>query len=404
MPLHAFESFCDKISSKVGEATFRPDSYLCTNGMLDIPVYEAVSSISVGGMVPGEIRMAIALRLLAGGSYLDLGCIFWVSSSFIYKIFAECIAWVLETFHFPLPALIRRGNWSELKLIADQFTVKTGGILWGTIGSLDGLGIRIKCPGFKFVADPGNFFCRKGFYGLNVQAICDKFKQLLWCAPLVKGYCYDATAFRDTRLFELLVESAKDLYENGVFLVGDSAYPLFSFLMTPYYDVSPAADPQGIRDGFNYFESSDRIWIECSFGESIMHWGIFGRTLRFDLPMCGDIILFAMLLHNFIIDEREGAKDPDDLNFFERFYIDEHEEVQQRLSAKTGERPSAMVSDNNEPKPAGRLRHFDKEQELEILGEEVRDRLALALAQAGLHRPVQDGMEYNTYGHVYMTR
>jgi hypothetical protein len=255
--------------------------------------------------------------------------------SYIYfgtegKIFAECIAWVLETGKFPLPALIRTGNWSQLKLIADQFTVKTGGILWGTIGSLDGLAIRIKCPGFKFVADPGNFFCRKGFYGLNVQAICDKFKRFLWCAPLIKGSWHESTAFRDTRLFALLAESAKDLYENGLFLVGDSAYPLFPFLMTPYSDVSPAADPRGIRDGFNYFESSDRIWIEWSFGELIMRWGIFWRTLRFDLPMYGDIILATMLLHNFIIDEREGAKDPEDSNFFERFYyIDEHEEVQQ---------------------------------------------------------------------------
>jgi hypothetical protein len=161
--------------------------------MLDIPVHEAVQA--VGGMVLGEIRMAITLQLLAGGSHLDLGSVFWVSSAFIYKIFAECIGWVLETFHFPLPALCCDGNWSTLKLIADQFTVKTGGILWATIGSLDGLGIRIKCPGFKFVADPGNFFCRKGFYGLNLQAICDKFKRFLWCAPVVKGSCHDSTAF-----------------------------------------------------------------------------------------------------------------------------------------------------------------------------------------------------------------
>jgi hypothetical protein len=181
-PRDSFESLCDKMSTKVGEATFRPNSYLHTNGMLDIPCYQALQTL--GGMIPGEIRMAITLRLLAGGSYLDLGSIFYVSSSSIYKIFAECIGWVLETFHFPLPALIRDGNWSALKLIADQFTVKTGGILWGTIGALDGLGIRIKCPGFKFVSDPGNFFCRKGFYGLNVQAICDKLRTKQCNSPL----------------------------------------------------------------------------------------------------------------------------------------------------------------------------------------------------------------------------
>jgi hypothetical protein len=96
---------------------------------------------------------------------------------------------------FSLPAWIREGNWSQLKLIADQFTVKTSRIFWGTFGTLDGLAIQIKCPGMKFVADPGNFFCRKGFYGLNVLAICDKFKRFLWCTPVNKGSCHDSTAF-----------------------------------------------------------------------------------------------------------------------------------------------------------------------------------------------------------------
>jgi hypothetical protein len=56
-------------------------------------------------------------------------------------MFEECIGWVLETFHFLLPALIHDGNWDQLKLIADQFTVKTGKISWGTIGTLDGLAV-----------------------------------------------------------------------------------------------------------------------------------------------------------------------------------------------------------------------------------------------------------------------
>jgi hypothetical protein len=73
--------------------------------MLDIPVYEAVQAMSC--FAPGENWMAIILRLLAGGSYLDLGAILWVLSSFIYKRFEECIGWVMETFHFQLPALLQ---------------------------------------------------------------------------------------------------------------------------------------------------------------------------------------------------------------------------------------------------------------------------------------------------------
>jgi hypothetical protein len=47
--------------------------------------------------------------------------------------------------------------------------------------------------------------------------------------------------------------------------------------------------------------------------------------------MCGNIILVAMMLHHFIIDELEGAKDTKDDNFFKRFYIDERNEVQQEV-------------------------------------------------------------------------
>jgi hypothetical protein len=37
-----------------------------------------------------------------------------------------------------------------------------------------------------------------------------------------------------------------------------------------------------------------------------MRWGIFWRTLQFDILKVGDIIKAAMLLHNFIVDEREA--------------------------------------------------------------------------------------------------
>jgi hypothetical protein len=123
----------------------------------------------------------------------------------------------------------------------------------------------------------GNFFCQKKIYRLNLQAICNIFKQFLWCATGNKGSCHDSTAFQDTRLFELLVGSSKELYETGLFLIGDLAYPLLSFLMTLYSNVSPEADPHGIHDGFNYYESLDWIWIECVplVSELIMCWGIF---------------------------------------------------------------------------------------------------------------------------------
>jgi hypothetical protein len=93
--------------------------------MNSIPVYDAVQAM--GAFIPGEIWMAITLQLLAGGSYfLDRGVYYGFHLVSLYNIFEECSGWILETFHFPF---IHDGNWSQLKLITDQFSVKTGGII-----------------------------------------------------------------------------------------------------------------------------------------------------------------------------------------------------------------------------------------------------------------------------------
>ena len=59
-----------------------------------------------------------------------------------------------------------------------------------------------------------------------------------------------------------------------------------------------------MEDSYNHYHSNCRIRIECSFGEIVMRWGNFWKTLTFDLEQVGGIISSAGLLHNFIVDER----------------------------------------------------------------------------------------------------
>jgi len=148
-----------------------------------------------------------------------------------------------------------------------------------------------------------------------------------------------------------------------LFLQGDSAYPLTSFLQVPYELPDLLGNnPTGARDSFNYFHSCNRMHVECAFGELIMRWGIFWRSLRFDLRKCGVIIQAAMLLHNFIIDERHGQPHNDcDRAFFESFSIDRSQESQRRQTQLTGEQPRALVTDNNEPRPPGRSTDVESE-------------------------------------------
>jgi len=57
--------------------------------------------------------------------------------------------------------------------MAATFAEQSNGIFDGVFGSIDGLTVRIKSPSLSEVPDPGNYYCWKGFYALNVQAICD---------------------------------------------------------------------------------------------------------------------------------------------------------------------------------------------------------------------------------------
>lgn len=223
----AFTNLCTVLSASVGETTFRPEHVVHQT-------HNAASLLSRGGLIPGEVKTAISIRLLAGASYLDLNPLFDVSTSHIYLIFDEFLLWVLKAFTFPLMQFLQDENWPALHAIAEPFSYGSNGAFSGIIGPLDGLAVRMRSPKRTEVSDPGNYYCRKGFFALNVQAICDRCKKFLWCYTSNKGSTHDSVAFTNSRLYSLLTEKALQLEEQGLYLIGDSAYNLTPFLLTPY--------------------------------------------------------------------------------------------------------------------------------------------------------------------------
>lgn len=130
-----------------------------------------------------------------------------------------------------------------------------------------------------------------------------------------------------------------------------------------------------------------------------MRWGIFWQTLQFDILKVGDIIKAAMLLHNFIVDEREakGFRE-EDAAFFRSFSLRDQDPRQN----ESPEIPSVVATDNNEPHPGGRpsLSHI----ELQKQGEDLRNGIMNTLYGRGLGRPVSANMQFNQYGQVYFTK
>ena len=396
MTVDGFNGLCNVIIKKIGEERFASEEFIRTSA-----ANRKKRSAGNKRKIPpiaGEIKVALSIRMLAGGSYLDIAPLFDVSKTSLYTIFDSFLEWMLAAFSFPLVKWIREGQWEALNHLANQFAEKSNGAFFGPFGSLDGLAIRTQSPSLTEVTDPGNYYCRKGFYALNCQAICDKMKRFLWCYPSNKGSTHDSAAFNGSRLCDLLKEEtvSRTLHEKGLFLAGDSAHNLSPFLVTPYDVDETSADINGERDSFNFHLSSCRIHIECAFGELVMWWGIFWRTLRFDLHKCSKIIQVCMLLHNYIVDTRQG-NDTEDARFFRDFNV-RMDHVQRNLSRITGEIPAAVVTDNNEPRRRGR--RTLEEAEASHLGDDIRLRLTVKLASRNIRRPLQHDMEYNSHGNM----
>jgi hypothetical protein len=385
MNRNTFSNLCNALSTVVGEDTFRSESgtHFTRN---------SASLSSRGGLIPGEIKVAISLRLLAGGSYLDLMPLFDVSVSCIYVIFDEFLGWVLAAFDFPLRQFLHDENWCALENIAEPFSYSSDGAFRGIIGALDGLAVRIRSPQLTEVSDPGNYYCRKGFFALNVQAICDRSRKFIWCYTSNKGSTHDSMAFSNSRLYELLLTKVHLLETKGFYLIGDSAYNLAPFLLVPYSTDDVRHERCNIYDAFNFYLSSSRIHIECAFGQLVRRWGILWKTLHFDLVKCQRIIQVCMLLHNFINDD----KDSDSVNSDE---CDWRPHNQQGTNGDRVERAFPLVTDNNEQDVGGR--RSEAQEQYRLRGEAIRRTIAVLLHANGMKRPLYSGMRYNEFGHIF---
>jgi len=310
-------------------------------------------------------------------------------------MFHEVVGWINESFTFILPQLLANKNENELNNISEAFARFSNGVFTGIIGALDGLAIRIKAPSLFECIDPGSYYCRKQFYALNVQAIVDSYKRILWVSTGHPGCTHDSTAFSSTQLYKTLIELQDWLWDRKLFLIGDSAYNLSSYMLTPYEDVCIVGES---KDNYNYWHSNARIRVECAFGEIIMRWGIFWRTLRFDLDAHGQIINAAMLLHNFLIEERMQNNENNEDTFFNSFNLD-------FMLSESGsdelEDLFALVTDTDAVRGAGRP--TNNEIQSRTRGQQIRNDITYNLNSEGLVRLIDGGLSRNSYGMLYVS-
>ena len=214
---------------------------------------------------------------------------------------------------------------------------------------------------------------------MKTQEIVDKKKRILWHHIGQKGSAHDSTVFKNTNFYKHLILISNELYERGLYFVGDSAYSIRNFILCPFDNVKPNSK----EDNFNFFLSSQRIYVECAFGEIDRRWGVFWKPLEGSLYNHKNTIDAAMRLHNFIVDYREEMKSDgmgiDDDGFDTRELMYDSDEFNLNNAGVT------LGVFGDDTRPGGRPA-VDEEKE-KSRGLELRNKLCLLIQEAGLSRP-----------------
>ncbi|KAH7936794.1 hypothetical protein HPB49_004463 [Dermacentor silvarum] len=175
-----------------------------------------------------ERKVLCALRFFATGSFqASVGSeeTIRVSPSTV----SECVRHVAE-------AIVNEGarnKWVHFPMTSEEkAAVKEGflrrGAIPGVNGCVDGSLVAIIAPKREF---KGALMCRKGYYVLNCMFICDAEMRILTVYPMRSGSDHDSFVWRPTWLRRQF--QAAHIANPGEYLIGDSGYPLYPWLLTP---------------------------------------------------------------------------------------------------------------------------------------------------------------------------
>lgn len=154
------------------------------------------------------------------------------------------------------------------------------------IGAIDCTHVRIKSPGRL---DGEIYRNRKGYFSINVQTVCNadfRFQNIVCTSP---GSTHDNTIFNNSKIRDRFEKD--EMRDN--FIVGDNAYALKKYLMTPF--------EIPIDDGQNKYNralmlSRNAVKSSCELWK--MRFPVLVVGINMKLPYVRSIIVATAVLHN----------------------------------------------------------------------------------------------------------
>lgn len=207
-----------------------------------------------------------------------------VINAIINHLFAKLVTW-------PKP--------NSYQDVAQRFDDMGAYSFPNVLGCIDGCHIPIKAP----LENSSCYFNRKQFHSVILQGVCMHDLTFIDINVGWPGRVHDAKVLRNSSLWE----SGFQKTGNGRYhLLGDGAYPLKQWLLTPYRDNGHLSQQQ-VR--YNITLSSKRQVIERAFG---LLKGRFRRLKYVNMESVEEIcqtIVAACVLHNICIIEHDGFEE-----------------------------------------------------------------------------------------------
>lgn len=158
------------------------------------------------------------------------------------------------------------------------------------IGAIDCTLIPIDSVGG---GDAEIYRCRKGYFALNVQTVCDSDLKIRDIVARWPGSCHDQTIFNNSRVKQQFREGR---YQNFL-LVGDSGYQLESYVMTKLHRIENEA-----QNLYNESVVRTRNTVERQYGVWKRRFPVLHLGMRLKLDTIMAVIVATAVLHNIAIE------------------------------------------------------------------------------------------------------
>ncbi|CAI5966663.1 unnamed protein product [Closterium sp. NIES-65] len=207
----------------------------------------------------------IPIKYLASGiSYVDISYLFGISKTLCHEVVDVFLS------HFPSvfkAAWVRFPTREELPEMAREFAAVKG--VPAVVGAVDGTHIHMK----GMEGHRTEYWTRKSAYAVQLQVTCDA-RGRIWDYLIgYPGSADDMRVFKESALLERLQNGDIAPYQ----IVGDAAYPLREYCLTPLHAPRGEDLMDDWAQTFNYCQSATRMAVERCIGAFKGRWRIFGQ-------------------------------------------------------------------------------------------------------------------------------